>query len=112
MMRTVVLAGAALLAMAGTAHARQWFVYNFQSRMCESRTGFMASPKAYHLEARKLGLGDTWVVQRDPKTNEVIWAMASVLLPRHKAPTLNTWFTSMEYCQSAAMSRADIEDIE
>jgi len=110
-MRTVVLVGAALLAMAGTAHARQC-LYNFQSRMCESRTGSMASPKANYLEGRKLGLGHTIVVQRDPKTNEVIWAMAAVLLPRQKAPTLNIWFTSMEYCQSAAISRANMEDLE
>ena len=111
-MRTVVLAGAALLATAGTARARQWFLYNFQSLMCESRSGFMASPKAYHLQGRKLGLGDTIVVQRDPKTNEVIWATVAVLFPRHKAPTLNIWFTNMEYCQSAAMSRGTMEDIE
>jgi hypothetical protein len=66
----------------------------------------------FHLQGRKLGLGVTMAVQRDPKTNEVIWAMSSVLLPRQKEPTLNLWFTSMEYCQSAAISRANIEDIE
>jgi len=113
MMRLVILASAAFFAIAESAHAREWYIYNFESLQCENQTGSLASPDAKHQELRKLGMVDSVEVVKDPKTNEVMAAMIQVELPHSRSPSGWIWFTSKELCEKAAIKLGPKkEDIE
>jgi len=113
MMRTVILASAALFPIAGTAHAREWFIYNFQSLQCENRTDELATPEKHHEVLRGAGIYHRIEVLRDPKTNEVLAAMIQAVLPNKRMPSAWVWFTSRELCEKAAIEpdprKEDIE---
>ena len=98
MTRTAILAGTVLLALAGSAHARQWFRYNFESHRCETSSGDPASPAAWHEYLHKQGINDTIEIVRDPKTSEVIAATIMAELPHNRSPSSWIWFTSTKLC--------------
>jgi len=113
MTRAAILAGIVLIAMAGSAHARQWFFYNFESLECESGSGESASPAAWHRYLRKQGINDTIEVAKDPKTNEVTAATILAELPHNQSPSSWIWFTSKKLCaKSAIRLTLRIEDIK
>jgi len=112
-MRMVILAGSTFFAIAGTAHAREWFIYNFQSLRCESRTDDLASPEKHHEALRAAGIIDNIEILRDPETDEVMAAMIQAELPKTRTPSAWVWFTSRELCEKAAIELGPRkEDIE
>ena len=113
MTRMVILAGTALISMAGSEHARQWFFYNFESLRCESRSGDTASPVAWHKFLRQEGIIDTIEIVKDLKTNEVTTTTISAELPHNRSPSSWIWFTSKKLCARAAIKlEPRMEDIE
>lgn len=79
-MRMVIRASVVLFAIEGSAHAREWCLYNSGSFQYGNRTGSLAWPNAKHEELHTLGIMDSVEVLKGPKINEVIAAMIQVEL--------------------------------